>query len=911
MNATELSKLLADNASSVAQHLFPQGKKVGGEWCVGSIGGEAGKSLKIRLSGAKRGVWADFSAGESGDLLDAWVKARALSVAEAMREAKQFLGVHDMMPARQMPTFKRPGKVTRTAPKSVLGEWLSSRGLTDATIEAFRVGQIERNGALYAVFPYLREGELINAKYRNIADKKDMRQEAGAEPCLYGWHLIDPKKRVIAITEGECFPGDAQILTKGGWVRLDEYRGGEVAQWHAAGSISWAFPIARVQKPFRGELIRRESRGYVSVTTPGHNIVSINSKGAVYKCTAEEGPVSKMDHIPRVGRLDGVGIALSDDQIRLALALSADASIDVRKMAYGNGPSRNVAMSSRYARFGFKKERKIERLLSILSRLGLDHSCNEIANGYTSICFGIPDEMPGKELPWSWIADATAVQRELILSELVHWDGNSVPNRNQSEYSSKLLENAEWVQALAHTTGRVSSIIRRRNEFGEWFKVSVLHGKSDTSWQPLVDRAERIPYDSDVYCLQVPSGMLVVRQEEKITISGNCDAMSLHQVGIPALSVNAGAGNHQWIDNDWARLERFSEIYLCYDNDEAGQKGVKEVANRLGLDRCKVVTFPAKDANEYLLAGAKQADFQKCFAEAKTFDPEELKPLSDFWSEVKSMFYPANEDSSAPLLTFCGVGQPWFEFREGELTVWTGYNGHGKSLLLNQVLIGLMTQGEKVCVFSGEMKPARQGKRMAKQLGGLDRPSLKYLDAMGEWLRDRMWIFDMLGTASIDRLLTVFSYGFKRYGIRHFVIDSLMMTDVPEDGPGAMSAQKEAMRKLATFARGLNVHVHLVAHPRKGQDEKRSPGKMDVAGSSKLTDAADNVFSVWSAQKEDGDPQVDEPDAFLTLWKARNGETQHRTLALFFNKPCMQFSTNDARKPHIYVPYSETIGEAS
>lgn len=44
--------------------------------------------------------------------------------------------------------------------------------------------------------------------------------------------------------------------------------------------------------------------------------------------------------------------------------------------------------------------------------------------------------------------------------------------------------------------------------------------------------------------------------------------MSLHQYGIPALSVNAEANNHQWIENDWVRLERFSEILVFFDSDE-------------------------------------------------------------------------------------------------------------------------------------------------------------------------------------------------------------------------------------------------------------------------------------------------------------------------------------------------------
>lgn len=208
-------------------------------------------------------------------------------------------------------------------------------------------------------------------------------------------------------------------------------------------------------------------------------------------------------------------------------------------------------------------------------------------------------------------------------------------------------------------------------------------------------------------------------------------------------------------------------------------------------------------------------------------------------------------------------------------------------------------------VFSGEMTPERQLKRMAKQAAGLDRPTMQYIDAIGAWLMDKLWLFNVVGSASIERLLTVFLYASKRYGARHFVIDSLMMTDVPEDGSGAMTAQKEAMRKLCDFARRNGLHVHLVAHPRKGVDESRGPGKLDVAGSSKITDAADNVFTVWSARKDEAadDYDPDKPDAKVELQKQRNGDFQHFTLHLWFNKAAQQFCTYSARRPISYVQF--------
>jgi len=592
MNVGEIAQRLAADAASVASYLLPNGKKAGGEWKVGSTGGEAGGSLSVRLSGAKAGVWKDFQSGESGDLIDLWAAVRGLSVAEAVAEAKGYLGIRDTMLERQAKSYAMPVKPKTAMPTRTL-EWLASRGLTQETVEAFKIREVSRNGQPWALFPYLRDGAYVNGKYRNPDDKKGMQQEKDAEPCLFGWHLIDPKARTVAICEGEI------------------------------------------------------------------------------------------------------------------------------------------------------------------------------------------------------------------------------------------------------------------------------------------------------------------------------DAMTLHQVGMPALSVNAGAGNHQWIENDWDRLQRFSEILVCFDNDEAGDKGAAEVINRLGLERCKRMRAGAKDANQWLQDGATPEQFREAARTAKAMDPDELRSAAHFMARVKAMFYPAHDAPQHPLLQL-DQRFDWFEFRPGELTVWTGFNGHGKSLLLSQVQLGLMSQGGRFVVFSGEMTPEYLLKRMTKQATGLDRPTPAYIDAVSEWLEERCFVFNQTGSATIKRLLEVFTYAQKRYGVSHVVIDSLMMTDVPEDGPGAMTAQKEAIRSLCDFAKRTGVHVHLVAHPRKGKDESTGPGKMDVAGSAKITDGADNVFTVWRAQKDESEEyDPEKPDAKLELKKQRNGDTQNYSQWLWFNKGAMQFRAQKrALRTVSYVAFEESGVEA-
>lgn len=410
---------------------------------------------------------------------------------------------------------------------------------------------------------------------------------------------------------------------------------------------------------------------------------------------------------------------------------------------------------------------------------------------------------------------------------------------------------------------------------------------------------------------------LIDSKSRAVTIcEGEIDAMTLHQLGVPALSINQGAGNHQWIETDWERLECFSDITVCFDMDEPGQKGAREVIQRLGVERCRLVSLGAKDPNEWMLQGAEALDLQAAIEHAKPLDPDELRSADEYTSQVIELFYPPEGHTPDPYLML-DKKYDFFQFRGGEYTCWTGINGHGKSLMLDQILLGLMVQGQRVAIFSGEMAPPRHLKRMHKQATGLDRPTREYIKAVGAWLRDKCWIFDLVGTAKLDRLLEVFAYAARRYGVKHFVIDSLMMIDVPADGPGALTKQQDAIQKITGFCMRHGAHMHLVAHPRKSPDESRAPGKMDVAGGGGIVNRADNVFSIWRAQKDQSpaDPnnpdsvaafqeQLAELDAKLILKKSRDGGIQDRTVSLWFDPASMQYRSQVRRYPLRYVEYS-------
>jgi twinkle protein len=250
------------------------------------------------------------------------------------------------------------------------------------------------------------------------------------------------------------------------------------------------------------------------------------------------------------------------------------------------------------------------------------------------------------------------------------------------------------------------------------------------------------------------------------------------------------------------------------------------------------------------------------------------------------------------------VGQclPWtktrgvFRFRPGEVSLWAGVNGHGKSLMTGMLALNLIAQGQKVCVASFEMKPHRSLERLLRQWIGFDAESefgpadrgiddVRDLYQQFDILADkRLWFYDQQGTVTVDQMCAVARYCAKELGIQHLFIDSLMKCVKGEDD---YNGQKAFVDELTAIARDYGVHVHLVHHIRKLENELKRPDKSDVKGTGAITDQVDNVLLVWRNKADKRTPQDDE-DANLIVCKQRNGEWEGR-IKLWFNRESQQF----------------------
>jgi twinkle protein len=350
-----------------------------------------------------------------------------------------------------------------------------------------------------------------------------------------------------------------------------------------------------------------------------------------------------------------------------------------------------------------------------------------------------------------------------------------------------------------------------------------------------------------------------------VIVEGEMDALALDECGVEnVVSVPSGnSSDMESVENCWEWLEQFRKIIIWPDNDPVNDQGIRpgeEMAKRLiaklGEWRCYIVKSEHKDANVSLYRDGKEK------TKAAVENAQEVSIAGIIrMAQVKSVDYTKIRKVRSGIKA---VDKIIGGYMMGLITVWTGINSSGKSTFISQELCEALDQGFNVCAYSGELTAGVFKTWMDMQLSGPgyikkvydpvkeeDVPAVdvKVTEKLNAWYYDRMFLYDsMTGGATDKDIFKIFEYAARRYNCEVFLVDNLMTTTFTSGEKDFYRAQSQFIGQLKDFARKFNVHVHVVAHPRK-TDGKLT--KMDVAGSGDITNRADNVLAIHRLSPEE------------------------------------------------------------
>jgi twinkle protein len=403
-------------------------------------------------------------------------------------------------------------------------------------------------------------------------------------------------------------------------------------------------------------------------------------------------------------------------------------------------------------------------------------------------------------------------------------------------------------------------------------------------------------------------------------VEGEPDVLAAATYGFQALGIPNGGGGgrmHEWIENEWDDLVRFDTIFLAIESDGAGMVAMHELAERLGRERCRVVKLPLKDINLCLQRDVEKSEIVDAVKVSRTLDPEELRNSKDFTDEVIQRFHPIDKKAN-------GFLAPWpslmgrFYFAWGESTILAGYTGHGKTELTGQIVLDAARQGVRCCVASMEFKASKWLQRTTRQAVRDANPNPSRIRHAMDWLGENIWVVDTYGTAPADRLLKIFEYAYRRYGVRLFVIDNWSKLGIEDDD---LSEQKRVINAITAQDVRLNTHTIVVHHFRKQEDDFERGNKMGLKGSSSIGDMTPNIWIVRRNRRKEQTmespdflkmPEEDQKkirqaaDTWFSCDKARNFD-EEPTIGLFFDKPSHLWTEGRDEPPPVYVKPLERV----
>lgn len=311
-----------------------------------------------------------------------------------------------------------------------------------------------------------------------------------------------------------CIPTNSELLTRNGWVKLSDIEVGDEVACADLDNLNITFEEVYDKVPTRQQ-----------DTYTNHGLTATKDHRMVYRI--QSNPTWRIElfnklledkgrnlFIPTAGNSHFDGLMLSDDMIAFYIAVQADGHYMYKKDS--DGEKRYYGLE-----FHFSKKRKIERIKEILERIHLEYRETNQSNGTTKIRVYNADGiniindicekyLKDKCFTWEWI-NLSPSQAAFFLDEIMEWDGC----KTGKKYSSTQPINLDIVNAIA-ALNNVNSKVVGTDVF---FMGPAYTGILDETKRNSKQGGRAI---TEVSCVSVKTGIILIRQNGRTFIVGNC-----------------------------------------------------------------------------------------------------------------------------------------------------------------------------------------------------------------------------------------------------------------------------------------------------------------------------------------------------------------------------------------------------
>ena len=302
-----------------------------------------------------------------------------------------------------------------------------------------------------------------------------------------------------------CVDDQTEVLTRKGWKKintvakigqLDE----EIAIVSDDRSIKFEIPKAWNSAYLKDTMIKLVGEEVDQLVTQQHMVVYESNK-KLSKDYASNARKQLRLNIPTSGYYIGGDENHPEWYVKLLVAIQAD----------------GYWYSESNVRFRFSKQRKIERLLSILKEGNLNYEINQtdiveitVTNLEKILDFFTENKTwNSKLLTWSYSNLC------LFIDELKYWDGSYTESHHHKRevYISKHSMNVLWVKTICHLINKQGTVN---------FNDDVFFAGINNRHRSIAYTKQQVPnWEGYVYCPTVSTGMFLIRRNGKISITGN------------------------------------------------------------------------------------------------------------------------------------------------------------------------------------------------------------------------------------------------------------------------------------------------------------------------------------------------------------------------------------------------------